>query len=187
MTRITKDWLSVYFDHGIDYQNRRLFLIDELEDYSSRTLTQGLKLLEKASSEPIEIYVGTPGGSAYEMFGLYDVIRDSACHVKTIAVGHVMSAGPLILTAGDERLAYRNAWFMIHETWWTSFMEKLSDQKAAVKHVDQMQVRWAELMEIRTRTPAKRWIKMTKGPDYYFDAPEALELGVVSGLINERS
>lgn len=185
MTRITKDWITTYFDHGIDYQNRRLFLIDDIYESSARALIQGLKLLEKANADPIEIYVGTPGGDMYGMFGLYDAIRDSKCHVTTIAVGHVMSAGPLVLTAGDERVSYRNTWFMMHETWWSSFGEKLADHKANVKHVEQIQGRWAELLEDRTGTPAKKWLNMARGPDYYFDAPEAQEIGLIQKIVTD--
>lgn len=184
MVRITKDWITTYFEHGVDYQNRRLFLMADIDYESARALIQGLKLFEKANAEPIEVYVGTFGGDMYDMFGLYDMIRACPCHIKTIAVGKVMSAGPLILTAGDERLTYRNTWFMVHECGW-NFDGKFSDHRAEVEHVKQLADRWAALMEAGSKTPAKRWLKFLKGPDYSFDAPEALELGIVDKILEE--
>jgi ATP-dependent Clp protease protease subunit len=148
-----------------------------------KALTLGLKLFEKASTDPVEIYIGTPGGSVYNMFGLYDMIRSCPCHVKTIGVGQVMSAGPLILTAGDERLAYRNAWFMIHEDTW-DLEGKLSDHRTEMKHGEQLLMRWADLMEQRTKTPAKKWKKLAGPPDFYFDAPEAVELGIIDKILS---
>ena len=184
MPRIGRDWIDTYFEEGVDYKNRRIFLVNEIHDFTAKSVIQGLKLLEVSGDGPIEIFVSTPGGDIYQMFGVYDAIQNCPCHVRTVAIGAVMSAGPLILTAGDERVTYRNTQFMVHETWWSSFMEKISDHKAGIKHVETMQQRWAQLLEERTKTPAKKWLRLTKGPDYYFDAPEALELGLVEKIIS---
>lgn len=168
----------------MDYQNRRIFLLDEIYEDSVGKVVQGLKLLEIASLEPIEIYIGTYGGDMYDMFGLYDVIRASKCHIKTIGLGKVMSAGPLLVTAGDERVCYKHTTFMVHEVAWTSWQEKLADQKTNVKHTEELQAVWAQCFEDRTGTPAKKWLKMFKGTDKYFDAVTAQELGIVERIIS---
>ena len=68
--------------------------------------------------QPIEFYVSTYGGSADDMFSLYDVMRmvkkDNEIH--TIGMGKVMSAGVLILAAGTEgkRKIGENCRVMIH-------------------------------------------------------------------------
>lgn len=167
----------------MDYQNRRIFLLDEIYEDSVGTVIQGLKLFETASLEPIELYIGTYGGEIYDMFGLYDMIRASKCHIKTIAVGKVMSAGPLLVTAGDERVCYKHTTFMVHEVAGSSWQEKLADQKTTVKHLDELQTIWAQCFEERTGTPAKKWLKMFRGCDTYFDAVTAQELGIVEKII----
>ena len=157
--------------------------MDEIYEDSVRAAVQGIKLLESASSEAIEIYIGTYGGDIYDMFCLFDIIRHSQCHIKTIGLGKVMSAGPLLVTAGDERLCYRNTTFMIHEIAWSSWQEKLADQKTNMKHVDELQDRWAQCLEEQTGTPAKRWLRLMKGPDTYLDAVQAQDLGIVEKII----
>lgn len=183
MPRITKDWISTYFDKGIDYQNRRIYLIDEIYEDSIRSVVLGLKLFESASTDPVEIYIGTYGGDIYDMFCLYDVIRDSKCHIKTIGLGKVMSAGPLLVTAGDERMCYKNTQFMLHQVAWSSFDEKLIDQEVSVQHTKELQTRWAQCFEDRTTIPAAKWLKMFKGTDKFFDATRAQELGIVEKII----
>ena len=54
---------------------------------------------------PIEFLISTPGGSADDMFAIYDVMRvvRERCPVSTYGLGKVMSAGVLILAAGTKR------------------------------------------------------------------------------------
>lgn len=186
MARIAKDWIGTYFEKGVDYTNRRLFLLDEIYEDSIRAIVQGLKLLESAGNDTIEIYIGTYGGDIYDMFCLYDVIRDSKCHIKTVGVGKVMSAGPLLVTAGDERLCYPHTTFMVHEIAWSSWQEKLGDQKVNLKHSEELQDVWSKCLEERTGTPSKKWLKLMKGSDTYIDAVAAQELGIVEKIIQTK-
>ena len=53
--------------------------------------------------DPITMYVSTYGGSADEMFAIFDIMNHckKSCHIETIGIGKVMSAGTLILAAGS--------------------------------------------------------------------------------------
>ena len=54
--------------------------------------------------KPIDFYVSTYGGSADDMFSLYDVMRNvkKRNEIHTVGMGKVMSAGVLILAAGTQ-------------------------------------------------------------------------------------
>ena len=71
-----------------------------------------------AENEPIEFIINTPGGSADDMFALYDVMRviKNKCDIITFGVGKVMSAGVLLLAAGTkgQRRIGKNCRVMIH-------------------------------------------------------------------------
>ena len=60
------------------------------------------KTVAADQKKPIDFYISTYGGSADDMFSLYDVMRqireDNEIH--TIGMGKVMSAGVLLLAAG---------------------------------------------------------------------------------------
>ena len=73
---------------------------------------------DKYSHPPVEFYLNTHGGSASDMFAIYDMMRNAKknCEIHTIGIGKIMSAGVLLLAAGTKgkRKIGRNARVMIH-------------------------------------------------------------------------
>lgn len=186
MARIVRDWIDIYFAYGVDQANRRIFLHSDIEEDTIRQVIKGIYLLESNSKDkPIEIYVGTLGGDEYEMFGLYDVIRDCESQIITIGVGKVMSAGILILAAGDERRSFPNTSYMVHDSSWGSDPIKRYEHEKIIKHTNILRSKWSSLMRDRTGTETKIWLSMCKGPDEYFDAKKALKLGIIDRIIGE--
>jgi len=187
MAQIPKDWIGTYFEKGVDFKNRRLFLIGDVDEDMLCSFVQGMKLLEAASTkENIEVYIATTGGDMYDMFGIYDVLRSSTCHVKTISMGKIMSAGVLLAAAGDESLCYRNTIFMSHEMWWSQDKSFLTEHENEVRHSKELKTRWLECFEDCTKTPASKWRKFLKDRDFYFDAVQAEELGIVDKIITQE-
>ena len=68
------------------------------------------KLLEEGKTEPItaykpfELIISTPGGTAVDMFSIYDVMRlcREEMEIHTVGLGKVMSAGVLLLASGTK-------------------------------------------------------------------------------------
>jgi ATP-dependent protease ClpP protease subunit len=69
-------------------------------------------------NEPFDFFVSSHGGSAVEMFSLYDIMRQirETMPIHTIGIGKVMSAGTLLLAAGTkgERKIGKFCRVMIH-------------------------------------------------------------------------
>ena len=74
------------------------------------------KFLEEI--EPLEFLISTPGGSASDMFSIYDTMKlvEKTMEIHTLGMGKVMSAGVLLLAAGTKgkRRIGRNCRVMIH-------------------------------------------------------------------------
>lgn len=70
-------------------------------------------------SQPIDFIINTPGGRSSDMFAIYDIMRDvrKDCDITTFGIGHVMSAGTLLLASGTKgkRKIGRNCRVMIHQ------------------------------------------------------------------------
>ena len=92
---------------------RVIGLYSSVEDEKIAELTQALLYLnetnkmrdkEKEETKPVEFYINTYGGSADDMFAMYDVMRQvqQDTEIHTIGVGKVMSAGTLLLAAGTK-------------------------------------------------------------------------------------
>ena len=180
------DFYDNYFSYGIDPRRRRIFLNEDIADSSISRLIQSLYVMkDEITDKPIEIILSSFGGCEYEMFAAYDVIRSlSSVQVRIIAVGKVMSAAPLILAAGDERLCYPTTQFMIHESWY-QLEERHNASKATVKHYEDMTQLWGEKMSECTNLSKKQWLNLTErtGRDKYFDAKQALKWGLVDGIL----
>lgn len=182
---IKKDW-EIYFEYGIDLNNRRIFLCGDIEEENIEKVVKGLYLMSSNREKPIEIYISTCGGDEYEMFGLYDIIRNCENEIITIGFGKVMSAGPLILASGDTRKAFVNTWFMVHESWYSVYEQKHSEHESLSKHVRDITKMWADCMAERTNIDSSHWIKICKGTDKYFDVQKAKELGIIDNIIGDE-
>lgn len=183
---INMDFYSSYFENGIDVRNRRIFLHGDIDEENIGRLIKGLYILESNDeNKSIEIVISSCGGDEYEMLAAYDVIKNCKCHVTTIAVGKLMSAAPLIFAAGDERFAYPNTIFMIHESSY-SVEAKHTDIKVEAKHYEEMETLWCKLMAQHSNLSAKQWrVKYNSKPDLYFTAEQAMKYGIVDKIIGE--
>ena len=54
---------------------------------------------EVETYEPFELFISTPGGTASDMFAIYDTMRmvKEDCEIHTIGMGKVMSAGVVLM------------------------------------------------------------------------------------------
>lgn len=190
LSRINKDWIDTYFEYGVDRINRRVFLFDGVDESSIGIVIKALYYMDSESTEkPIELFIGSFGGSEYEMFALYDVIRTLRAPIHTTAIGKCMSAAPLLVACGQpgHRYATPNTWFMIHQSW-SEWGEKDTDTlKRDIKHFDQLEVKWVELMEKHTKQPMAFWLKKIREKgDVYFDAEKAQEYGLIDHIWDEK-
>jgi len=188
--RITKDWIDAYFDYGIDRQNRRIFMFEDVDEGSIGMVIKGLYYMDAETSEkPIELFIGSFGGSEYEMFALYDTIRTLSVPIRTIAIGKCMSAAPLLVACGEpgHRYATPNTWFMVHQSWDDFGERRIDALKKDLKHYESMGNRWYELMANHTNQTAAFWKKHCEHVgDKYFDAYQAQEWGIIDHVWDEK-
>ena len=103
---------------------RSIMFVGEVTEDRAADLISALLVLSQTKeegaerAEPIKLYVSTYGGSADEMFGIYDVINlcKKFCDIETIGLGKVMSAGTLMLASGTKgkRKIGKHCRVMIH-------------------------------------------------------------------------
>ncbi len=92
-------------------------LLLDLSDNPESEVIDGKEVLSDEIM-PIEFLISTPGGSADDMFALYDIMRSvrEKCDIITFGLGKVMSAGVLLLAAGTkgQRKIGKNCRVMLH-------------------------------------------------------------------------
>ena len=188
--RITKDWIDAYFDYGIDKENRRIFMLDDVDEGSIGTVIKGLYYMNaQDNTQPNELFIGSFGGSEYEMFALYDVIRTLKAPIHTVAIGKCMSAAPLLVACGEtgKRWATPNTWFMVHQSWSEFGPRRTDEVQKELKHYEEMGQGWYGLMEKHTNQDGKFWKRHCNAVgDKFFSAYQALEWGIVDHIWDEK-
>ena len=139
------------------------------------------------SYEPIELLISTHGGSASEMFGIYDTMRmvKKDCDVETFGIGKVMSAGVLLLAAGTKgkRKIMKNCRIMMHSVIGASHgaLHSLENEMDEIRYLQEQHIDC--LVEETDMT--KRYLKklMDRKVNVYLTAEEAVELGIADIII----
>jgi ATP-dependent Clp endopeptidase proteolytic subunit ClpP len=137
--------------------------------------------------EPIDFYISTYGGSATDMFTVYDAIRyvREECPIRTFALGKVMSAGVLLLASGTkgERRIGTNCRVMIHGVM-SGQSGHLHDLENEMEEAKFTQRQYVKALAKETNMTEK-YIKklMDKKINVYLDAEEAVDLGIADIII----
>lgn len=137
---------------------------------------------DKYSHPPIEFYLNTHGGSAGDMFAIYDMMRSikSSCEIQTVGVGKIMSAGVLLLAAGTKgkRRIGANARVMIHSVLGGTEgpLFNLENEFNEIKFV---QDRYTKALIKETHlTPRAMKDLLEKHVNIYLSAEEAVKYGI---------
>lgn len=137
--------------------------------------------------EPVEMMISTHGGSASDMFAIYDVMKllqDSGMEVQTVGIGKVMSAGVLLLAAGTpgKRSIGKHCRVMIHgvSSGAGGMVESIDNELEEIKLIEDQYI--TALAENTAMT--KRYIKnrLKKRLNVYIGAEEAVELGIADNI-----
>ena len=166
-------------------QNRMLSLFGEVEEEKCGEIAYALRYYGKTSkedSEPIEIVISTHGGSASDMFAVYDTVRlvRQQTTVATTGIGKVMSAGVLLLASGTRghRRVGENCRIMLHgvASGHAGQIFNLENELDEVKWTQEQYI--AALAKETDMT--KAYIKKLIGRkvNVYLTAKEAVELGI---------
>ncbi len=136
---------------------------------------------------PIEFYISTYGGSASEMFAVYDVVRSirDLSPVRTFGIGKVMSAGVLVLASGTkgERRIGRHCRVMIHGVV-SGQQGHIADVENEFEEAKSTQKLYISALASETNMTQK-YIKklMDKKTNVYLNAQEAVDLGIADIII----
>ena len=136
---------------------------------------------------PLDFYISSYGGSASEMFSVYDVIRSirDKTSVRTHGVGKVMSAGVLLLASGTkgERRIGKHCRVMIHGVI-SGQHGHLHDVENEFEEAKLTQKLYIKALASETDMTEKHIKKlMDRKTNVYIDAKKAVELGIADTII----
>mgnify|MGYP005822169555 CR=1 FL=1 len=140
--------------------------------------------LEKKPEDrrPIDFYLSTCGGSADDMFALYDMMRTirQESEIHTLGLGKVMSAGVLLLAAGTKgkRRIAKNCRIMIHSVAAGNHgnLQDLTNELEAISDLQKMYTNCLVAETNMTESDIKEMLN--RNVNVYLSAEEAVKLGI---------
>ena len=138
--------------------------------------------------EPFEFIISTHGGSASDMFGIYDLMRkmkSEGVEIQTYGLGKVMSAGVLLLASGSKgkRRIGANCRVMVHSV--------IGGSSGAIHNLENEmdEIRWIQEQYINRMVEETAMTKkylmnlLKKKMNVYISAQEAVDLGIADEVI----
>ncbi|MBQ5391729.1 MAG: ATP-dependent Clp protease proteolytic subunit [Spirochaetales bacterium] len=168
-------------------KTRSLLLSGEINKDSADKLIKDLLVLEAESSDPVRIFINSPGGDVDAGFAIYDMVRFVTCPVIMIGMGLVASAASLILLAvpAERRIGLPNSSYLIHQP--------LSEMKGNATdieiHAMQLEKMKAKINCIIAEATGMSLDTVTADTDrdHWLDASEAQKYGLISRVVESRS
>ena len=190
--------IALIGDIGEDTSNEVIFSLlllkqKNTDEYLGTILSMDEEQLEEQDLNQIkpniDFYISTNGGSADEMFAMYDVMRmikdEGVSTISTYGVGKVMSAGVLLLASGTKGKRYvgKHCRVMIHSVigGHVGPMHQLESEFEEVKKIQDSYIKSLAHETEMTEKYLRNLLK--KKTNVYLTAQEAVDLGIADEIV----
>lgn len=167
-------------------KTRQILLSGEINKELAEKFNKQLLLLEADSNKPVYVYIDSPGGDVTAGFAIYDMIRFVKCPVVLIGNGLIASAAALILLAVPQnmRVGLPNSEYLIHQPL-SGMRGTATDIQIHTANVKKTKAKINKIISDATGKELKK-VEADTDRDYWLDADEALEYGLISKIISNR-
>ena len=171
-------------------KDRIIFLGEDVNPTTSSLVIAQLLFLESEDPDKeIDLYINSPGGSITDGMAIVDTMNYIKCPVSTICVGMAASMGSVLLASGEKgkRFATPNSEILIHQPLIGG--GGLSGQATEIKiHADHMVKTREKLNKLLSEKTGQSLEQIEKDTerDHYMTAQEALEYGLIDGIMDKR-
>lgn len=156
---------------------------------AKRIINQILALEYEKPNTPINLYLNSPGGEVNSGFAIYDTIRFVSSDVRIINTGLCASIATIINIAAKKqhRFSMPNCKFLIHQPLIPGqIYGQASDIEIHAREILKTRQKINELLSKECGQPISKVEKDTTR-DYWMNAGEALEYGLVTKIIENIS
>ncbi|MDD2356603.1 MAG: ATP-dependent Clp protease proteolytic subunit [Thiovulaceae bacterium] len=178
-----------YFDLFSKLISDRVIIITEqVDDHMMGVIVAQLLYLEaEDSSEPIHMYISSPGGSVMAGLAILDTMQLITAPVYTYAMGMVASMAAVLFTCGEKGHRYMlpNAEIMIHQPLGGT-QGQASDIEIQAKHIMNLKKRLYKILSKATGKHVKT-IEKESDRDNYFEAEQAIAFGLADSILTKIS
>jgi len=170
------------------FDKRSVYLWGVVDDKSARDVVSKLLLLDAdKSGEEIKFYINSPGGVVTSGMVIYDTMRMVKSPVATICMGLAASMGSILLSGGvkGKRYIYPHGEVMIHQPSLGGHIQGVSaDLEIQARQTKRVKELGAKILAENCGKTMQQILK-DFDRDYWMDAKEALEYGIVDQVIEK--
>ena len=171
-------------------KDRIIFLGEDVNSTTASLVIAQLLFLESEDPDrEISLYINSPGGSITDGMGIVDTMNYIKCPVSTICVGLAASFGAVLLANGEKgkRFATPNAEILIHQPLigGNGIAGQTTEIKIQAEHMIKTREKLNKLLSDRTGQSIETIEKDTER-DHWMTAEEALQYGLIDGIMNKR-
>ncbi|MEE8195821.1 MAG: ATP-dependent Clp endopeptidase proteolytic subunit ClpP [Acidiferrobacterales bacterium] len=169
-------------------KERVVFLVGPVDDHAANLVVAQLLFLESENPDKdIHLYINSPGGVVDAGLAIYDTVQFVKPGVSTVCVGQAASMAALILAGGakGKRYSLPHARIMIHQPL-GGFQGQASDFDIHAKEILRVRERLNKIMVRHTGQSMKK-IQQDTDRDYFMEAGEAVEFGLIDEVIDKRT
>lgn len=166
-------------NHADEYRPEAVAIPDL--NYMLRTAHMAMKDKKK----PIQLQLSSFGGDVFEAITVIDTIQQIQREGRQVWVhvpGYAMSAGSVILQAGNHRSMSAHAWLMIHDMGWDIGYKKFHDHEDELEFTKRLRQSFFGMYAARTGRPVEEWIKFFDRRDKYLSPEQAFELKLIDEI-----
>lgn len=168
-------------------RERVIFLTGQVEDNMANLIVAQMLFLEAENPDKdIHLYINSPGGSVSAGLAIFDTMNFIKPEVSTICMGGAYSMGSFLLAAGQKgkRYALANSRVMIHQPSGGA-QGQATDIEINAREILKIRDRLNRILSERTGQPLEK-IAQDVERDYWLDAQEAKEYGLVDEVLERR-
>ncbi len=169
-------------------EKRRVFLWGPVMDDSAKDVISRLMFLEaEKPGEEIVFYINSPGGMVTAGMAIYDTMNMISSPVSTVCMGLAASMGSILLSAGEKgkRFVFPHGEIMIHQPSIGGTMQgRASDIAIQARQIKKTKELGAKILADNCDQPYDKILK-DFDRDYWMDADEAVEYGIVDKIVEK--
>ena len=167
-------------------KQRKVLIFGAINDKLARDVTGRLLSLASEGSEPIDVFINSPGGHVESGDTIHDMIRfvGGDVTVRVIGTGWVASAGALIFLAGkkEHRVCLPNTRFLLHQPM-GGVRGPATDIDIEAREIIKMRERINRMIAQETGQTYEK-IAADTDRNHWMGADEAIAYGLVSRVVN---
>jgi ATP-dependent Clp protease protease subunit len=167
-------------------KDRIIFLSGEIDDNNANTVVSELLYLDSINHDDISLYINSPGGSITSGMAIMDTMNFIKSDVNTICVGIAASMGAFLLSCGKKGKRYilPNAEVMIHQPLGGA-SGQATEIKIAAERILKLKEKINNILAKNTNQDINK-IKNDTERDYFMDANEAKEYGIIDIILEKK-